>query len=343
VSRLLWPNLDAELSWALESRGRTSVPRGFRRSGDPGPLLLRSLLFGLLGRPGDRLRLPVRGLQEKIRLGPALRARDLVLVEGPEVRLRRDETLLPWAWTESLLEMAGASGADSPGAVKGTERRSLRGGNDRFRWAPLDRARHLGLAASEAELSALLAALGPREAWVVKARWAAAGRQRLRGSGPVLAAEERRHLRRLLELSGGLVLERWDTELEERGLSLQVEEESIAILGAHDLEGRAGPRALRSHPESLPAEMVAAARACAETLRGEGYRGPLGLDFRRRGVDCDWEIGDVNVRHCFGHLLHAGNFEALSFGPPREEGAWEEVVALVGSPEESLFARRPPE
>ena len=165
------------------------------------------------------------------------------------------------------------------------------------RWFALALAEKLGVAlpgaraiASMAELDAHLAALGDR-AWVVKARWTAAGRDRAHGRGaldPALGpriAETRTYVSRLID-RGGVVVEPWLDRVLDFGWCGHMGAQGPNVgLGPHTLlvDERGGFVGIDLTP---PEALTAAHYQTLEHVVGElgpalhfaGYAGPYTLD-----------------------------------------------------------------
>jgi hypothetical protein len=207
----------------------------------------------------------------------------------------------------------------------------------------------------EAHLRSGGAVPAPGGGWVLKAPFSAAGRSRLRGSGPLLDGPARSRAARLLALHAELLLEPWMERLEDFGLSALLLEGECRILGVHRLVLDGGgnlrgidllpfeeaPPAAGGNP-LLPGEealFTATAREIGERLRRAGYRGPFGLDgWRYRAGDGTARfhpLGEINARLTFG-LVARGLAERAAGGDP---GRGRRASLRVGGEEQMEAAR----
>jgi hypothetical protein len=196
---------------------------------------------------------------------------------------------------------------------------AARDANDRSRTLAI--ARTLGVAlpgarlvGSLAELDAHLAGFADR-AWIVKARWTAAGRDRARGSGGEVTGELRRQIARLLERFGPLVFEPWLDRVADLGVCGEIAADgTIAITAPHGLvsDPRGGFLGIELVPAIAPAiaaSLCATARAVATRLCADtGYRGRFAIDafVYRDGADHRLHpLCELNARHTFGWIARA--------------------------------------
>jgi hypothetical protein len=182
---------------------------------------------------------------------------------------------------------------------------------------------------SLAELDAHLAALAP-SAWVCKAPWTAAGRDRAHGEGSTLAGEQRVYVGRMLERFGALLFEPWLDRVFDLGVCAQLASDgSITAEPPHTLlsDARGGftgidlaEPALRDDDRHLLATTVSAAGSALHCL---GYAGPFTVDafvYRDGDAHVLHPLCELNARHTFGHVargLHARfGTRSLGFGTP---------------------------
>jgi hypothetical protein len=196
------------------------------------------------------------------------------------------------------------------------------------RWFALRLAERLGIAlpgaraiASMADLDQHLATLGER-AWVVKARFTAAGRDRAYGRGPLdpaagpRIAETRTYVSRLVD-RGGVVVEPWLDRSTDLGWCSGAGAPHTLLVD--DRGGFLGIDLTPAHPPGLD-RVMSETRAALER---EGYTGPYTIDafvYRDRGTEKLHALCELNARHTFGHVAHAlaKRFGAriLGFGAP---------------------------
>jgi len=148
-------------------------------------------------------------------------------------------------------------------------------------------------------------------AWVCKARWTAAGRDRVHGLGPA-EGELRVRLGRMLERLGPLVFEPWLDRLADFGTCGEITDAAITVRAPHRL--RSDPRGgflgieLGDVDPDVAARLQATARAAAERVAAAGYRGPFAVDaFLYRGAagPALHPLCELNARWSFGWIAHA--------------------------------------
>jgi hypothetical protein len=183
------------------------------------------------------------------------------------------------------------------------------------------------LVAAPGELEARLAGGGRSDqgaagAWVVKAPFSAAGRERLVGAGPEVLRDPgvRRRLEGLFARHGSLLLEPWVERTADFGAAGFVTPKAVRLVTVHRQEvGRGGgfrgilPAGPGGAASGLaPAErdrLETAFHAAAQALRAAGYAGPFGIDaFRWRrpgGGESFHPLCEINPRLTFGLVARA--------------------------------------
>jgi hypothetical protein len=159
-------------------------------------------------------------------------------------------------------------------------------------------------------------------AWVVKAPFSAAGRERLVGAGPEALSDPRvrRRLDGLFARHGSLLLEPWVARTADFGAAGFVTPDATRLVTVHRQEvGRTGafrrirPGGVGDAPSGLgPGErdlLETAFHATARALRAAGYAGPFGIDaFRWRragGGESFHPLCEINPRLTFGLVASA--------------------------------------
>jgi hypothetical protein len=209
---------------------------------------------------------------------------------------------------------------------------AARDANDRSRTLAIARA--LGVAlpgartvASLDELDAQLAGL-PGAAWVCKARWTAAGRDRAHGTGPA-AGQLRRRLGRMFDRFGPLVFEPWLDRIADLGVCGEIGPDgAIAIAEPHRLrtDPRGGFLGIELAPpidRAIAEPLRATAHAAATRLAADpGYRGAFAIDafvYRHGGAAHLHPLCELNARYTFGWiargLARRLGVERLGFDP----------------------------
>jgi hypothetical protein len=156
-------------------------------------------------------------------------------------------------------------------------------------------------------------------AWVAKAPWTAAGRDRIHSNGPA-SGEQRVYAGRLLDRCGALLVEPWLERRLDLGVAARLEHGRVTAAPPHtllcDARGAflgidlAEPPLAREHRAQLDA-FVAAAGAALASL---DYSGPFTVDaFVHPG---GLHACEINARYTFGHVARALGARVLGFGPP---------------------------
>lgn len=235
-------------------------------------------------------------------------------------------------WTPPIVRVA-APNAAPPAYDLAWADPAARNANDRSRTLAIAEA--LGVAlpgacvvASLAALDAQLAGFADR-AWVCKARWTAAGRDRARGTGATLAGELRTRIGRMLERLGPLVFEPWLDRTADFGVCGEITAAGVTVAEPHHL--RCDPRGgflgieLGFADRSTTDYLQGAAHAAATRLAQTGYRGPFATDafmYRdpRTGRTHLHPVCELNARFTFGWIARALGarlgIRRLGFDPP---------------------------
>jgi hypothetical protein len=151
-------------------------------------------------------------------------------------------------------------------------------------------------------------------AWVCKAPWTSAGRDRCHGRG-VPSGETRVRLGRMLATFGALVVEPWLDRVLDVGTCATVSPTgSVSALAPHELltDARGGFLGIRLAPPALTAaERDRAAElvdAAGRALAALGYVGRFAVDafvYRDGDTRQFHPLCEINARHTFGWVAHA--------------------------------------
>ncbi|MDJ0974643.1 MAG: hypothetical protein QNJ98_09305 [Planctomycetota bacterium] len=199
-------------------------------------------------------------------------------------------------------------------------------------------------------LDAAQAAPAWNGAWVLKAPFAAAGRDRITGDGRTAVRVKQAGIERLLSTYGELLLEPWMDRLEDYGCVVHGDTVHVHRL---EVDGRGRFEGIRTDVgEGLDAAALERLHALAGIVRRDlaqdGYAGPFGFDaYRYRDPDGGESLRalcEVNPRYTFGHVATAlrplaedawgpGVDYALRVGDRPETELEERALSLVGSPD----------
>ena len=298
----LYANLDCEAGWA-----GVALPEPVRRR-----ISLYATLFAACapGGPGGDDREP-----DELWAPAAVDPARLVAQPGwtpPRVRTGPPPTTIDLAWADP----------------------SARAANDRSRTLAIGQA--LGIALSGARVVASLAELDDQvagfagRAWVCKARWTAAGRDRAHGSGASVTGELRVRLGRMLDRFGPLVFEPWLDRVADLGVCGEIAGDgAVTVEEPHRLvsDPRGGFLGIELDPaidRALAEPLQASARAAAAAVAAEtGYRGPFAVDafvYRDSGAHHLHPLCELNARYTFGWIARALarrlGIRRLGFAPP---------------------------
>ncbi len=357
-TRLVVGNLDVEVELTRAAGATIPAPRRAVTE----MISVAASTLSVFARPGDRLWTPAPIDPARV---PA--AQDgVVLVSGPLAALRPVDALLAWGEAPSVAALrppdgAGISPLDLPWIellwqLHPTTDAAVAGNHRGFAHRL---ASALGLAlpgarmiASTGELVAHIDAGGAREgggAWVVKAAYSAAGRERVREHGAAPAADRATRIERLLA-RGPLLFEPWVDRIADVGVAGLVIGDAVRLWPPHrlatdasgvfrgiDLGGEDGLR--QGERETV----TGAARAAGRALADAGYQGPFGIDaFVYRSPDGERRLaalGEINARLTFGHVARAhaeaAELERARFGlgrGPAPAGAT--VLARAAAPDQ---------
>lgn len=267
--------------WLFASHARFELPADAPR---PGP---REVWPGALGDPPAEAALP--WLPERGRVAwmpvPGLAG---ALPAGPPLHDWGAEAGVLWRLHDKAWALAAARDA-------GWEPPPLRGLSRAFEPAEL-RDAHATVAAVDAALTAWPP--WTRARFTLKPRWGTSGRGRVAGEGTADTEALRRALPRLAE-RGGAVLEPWLDRGEDLSVQLCADDAGVTLLGSlrqwttapGQVRGLFGSvdsrgRVFADGPHDEPAREAAA--GLVARARGEGLRGPCGVDalaFRAPGPD----------------------------------------------------------
>lgn len=169
----------------------------------------------------------------------------------------------------------------------------------------------------ERHLAAGGARMSPQERWVLKARFSAAGRERVLGQGR-LTEELRRRVASLFRRHDRLLFEPWLSRELDVGTAAIHDGETCHVVGAHlqHMDGYGRIQSIevgRAATESLtPAEneeIQRVTKVVGERLAACGYRGAFGIDaWRYRDANDEFHfhpLGEINARLTFGFVAHA--------------------------------------
>jgi hypothetical protein len=158
-------------------------------------------------------------------------------------------------------------------------------------------------------------------AWVAKAPWTAAGRDRIHGTGAP-RDDQRTYATRLLAQHGALVVEPWLERRFDVGVCASIDVAGrVTAQPPHtllcDARGAFVGIDLAAPPLTSDehAHLDRAVAASGAALARIGYAGPFTVDgfAHTRGFHAPCEI---NARYSFGHVARALGAQRLGFGPP---------------------------
>jgi hypothetical protein len=219
-------------------------------------------------------------------------------------------TIVPWGWEPRIVQWADRRRLSIDAPLVDV----VRDVNSRGFSFDCEEALRCGLdgqcvcsTISEAERSA---AAWPR--WLVKARFGAAGRERVLGSGG-FTAEQRQWVERSLRRDGAVYFEPFVETIEEIGVQWDVPPApavprlmGVATLLTDDRGQYRGSVFTNETPAVRWSETIALSREAARKVQQLGYFGPLGIDamcYRDRDGNVRFRaLQDVNARYTMGRL-----------------------------------------
>ena len=252
--------------------------------------------------------------------------------------------LVPWGWSPAAVEF----GERHRLVVNAPPLDVVRLANSREYSVPLEEPDAEGwdfatLCRQLGNVLACIERLPATTAWVIKANWSHAARERILGRGQVISNADIQWVKQRLARDGVVCWELWLKREDEIGIQWQIHSgqapELIAITELLvDARGQyAGTRAMAesvalftekgrpfSEKKATPPEWATAAteatRPVIDDLAQRGYFGPVGIDAMRY-LHPDWNIPrtrpfqDINARWTMGRLA-AGWFERLGGSRP---------------------------
>jgi len=339
---------------------------------------LAALLRVFACAPGDRVWTP--GPVDPARVPPVPGLPDPPLVDEPLDRLAPASRVLAWGETGAVARLRRAG--DRPPVA----REPREGPPQRAVWAlpsprpeVAARVNHRAFALSvaagldaalpgarfvstAADLVGHLAAGGanasPDGAWVLKAPWSAAGRDRVIARDQALEGTDlRRRVDAMLRRHGSLLFEPWMPRLADFGASGWVDGERVRLVGVHRqhlsdrggfagidvvvgarlgaVAGTASARRLLALSESERTALVSALEDTGAALLRGGYTGPFGVDAWRyrdaAGGTAFHKLGEINARLTFGWVARA-TVDRVAAALGWDEGPPRRVSLRVGRP-----------
>ncbi len=195
------------------------------------------------------------------------------------------------------------------------------------------------------------------ESWIAKARYSAAGRGRVRGSGDKLRVEARRGVERLIEDQGRVLLEPWLQRTRDFGCWRAGTDpddaggwHDLAVDGSGRFQGITTPLQPSPPEDDLGShlfDLQYAASQAGKLLEPLGYDGPFGFDAFQytdsAGNDRIHAPCEINPRLTFGRVAHEYRTRLaiedrvrLVFGhAPQPDD--ERVIPLLGSATEAVM------
>lgn len=336
MPRLYWPNFDFEHELAAgenwqPSRKLREINAGFA------PVL------GALCVEEDRIVLPEKPTQEKVRIGPVtVRYAFEEVVQQSSEFAGRDWELAPWGVTPSLQRLAEQRGWEwnqpSADGVKHWNDRLTAFQFECQQGVNLDGSR---VAQSVDEVLTLLEKL-PASKWVIKARYGMSARERILGEGASLSDAQRGWLNKRLKEQLTVIVEPWLEAVSEAGLQFEIPREGtprllgvLPLLNSATGEYRGSRLSVSEEERELWQPAVEIGKQIASSAQQDGYFGPLGIDamLYRGGDDVRLRpVMDINARWTMGRVAYEWG-QRLAAG---KKATW-----LVGSRAEGVMAEPP--
>jgi hypothetical protein len=275
-------------------------------------------LLRVFARQGDLLWTPEDGPLGALAPTPEL----LAWCETPDtVRLRAQPRDPIFSWDAPLRELVWRLPVAPPAVVAAVHHRAFHLRVAAELSCALPGAR---MVESYADLGSDLDRLPP--AWVLKAPFSAAGRDRYlkRAGEPFSAPQARRTVEHLFERHGPLLLEPWMERIADYGCAALLTAAELRIVGLHrqrvDGKGQfAGIELDADLPDRDRGRFLDVVAGVASALRQEGYAGPFGVDawtYRQPdGKAAFHPLGEINARMTFGLVAWAGR--SLDIRPGR--------------------------
>lgn len=267
--------------------------------------------------------------------------------------------VVPWGWTARTRSIGGATARPSDFAVRQGNSREWSFALEQELGVALSGSARLerieDLAGAVCRSTSQLGTPEVDHAWVIKANFGMAARERLLGRGATLTSAQRSWLSRRLAADGAVFFEPWLRRCAEVGIQwtlppLGEGEPKLEGLTPLLCDSQGGYRGSEfSLDASIPREWQRVVEVCeqaAKRLQTFGYWGPLGIDAAiyedAAGAAHVRPLQDINARYTMGQL--ALGFRRLLRGV--ERGVWrhgrtEELIAPASISEGREFDLTP--
>lgn len=334
MCRLFVGNFDFE--WSLLRPPGAALPAALRRS-----LNERVFAWLAIAEPDDCLLCPGELPAEDYRRFAEQFPRPLPRLIRQMSEAPPDAELVPWAWTQRVIDDWRAVGRPlpehpPPDVVRTVNSREFSTALEGLLGVALPQAAWVdSRGAVERRLRELTGECGPEARWLLKANFGAAGRERIVGAGMALTPPQSAWLDRQLSFTGGVAFEPWIDIRFEAGLLWNIPPaEPPTLVGIAPLltDRRGAYRgSLLLRGDGLAPmwdEAIRVGRAAALWVQSTGYFGPLGIDagwYRppHGPLRCR-PLQDLNARWTMG-WLSLGWSELLETG---EFGVWRHETAV---------------
>lgn len=272
---------------------------------------------------------------------------EVVPFSREEVLRRLDSSeLVPWGWSPPMRRLVTSQQSVPTLAA-------VRAVNARRFAARLEREWGCGLEGSiwidslDACADVVRTSFSEATAWVLKADFGQAGRERIRGRGPEIGEQVGQWLSRRLQQGQGAVLEPWVQVVEEVGMQWSISREGDIVWEGgtwlHSTSsGGYGGTTVPDDPAAFArdwAEVLDVQRAALNHVFAAGYFGPVGIDAMRYR-DAAGEVRvrplqDLNARWTMGRLaLGFGKRLGCGQGGTWSHGTTPPAGAIVTTPEQ---------